>query len=96
MNFNSLVIKQKQTNKNIYEDWVSKLNCKTEYFVPYDGHQNCLDKTQIIGIIGDKIKETGKSLNNCNYLKNYCNSHRSDGSAILNSPNPIESQAIAT
>ena len=81
MNFNSLVIKQKQTNKNIYEDY---------------GHQNCLDKTLIIGIIGDKIKETGKSLNNCNYLKNYCNSHRSDGSAILNSPNPIESQAIAT
>ena len=25
--------------------WVSKLNCKTEFFVPYSRHQNCLDKS---------------------------------------------------
>ena len=43
MNSNSLVNEQKQTNKQ-NEDWVSKLNCKTEFFVPYNGHQNCLNK----------------------------------------------------
>ena len=40
MNSNSLVIKQKQKQANkqtpnkiyIYEDWVSKLNCKIEFF----------------------------------------------------------------
>ena len=47
MNSNSLVIKQKQkqTIKRKYEDWSSKLNCKIEFFVPYNGHQNCLDKS---------------------------------------------------
>ena len=47
MNSNRLVNKQKQnkqTNKNIYEDWVSKLNYKILFFVPYSRHQNCLDK----------------------------------------------------
>ena len=24
-----------------------KFNCKVEYFVPYNGHQNCLDKSQL-------------------------------------------------
>ena len=49
MNSNGLVItqKQKQTyNKTyIYDDWVSKPNCKIEFFVPRKGHQNCLDKS---------------------------------------------------
>ena len=49
MNSNSLVIKekQKQTIKRKYEDWSSKPNCKIEFFVPYNGHQNCLDKSLI-------------------------------------------------
>ena len=48
MNSNSWVIKQKQKQtKYIYidEDWVSKLNCKIEFFVPYNDHQNCLNKS---------------------------------------------------
>ena len=49
MNSNSLVIKQKQqSNKQpneIQEDWVSKLNFKIEFFVLYNRHQNCLDKS---------------------------------------------------
>ena len=24
-----------------------KFNCKVEFFVPYNGHQNCLDKSQL-------------------------------------------------
>ena len=45
MNSNSLIDKQKQkqTNKQ-NEDWVSKLNCKIEFSVSFNGHQNCLDK----------------------------------------------------
>ena len=50
MNSNNLVIKQKQkqTNKQaiyIDEDWVSKLSYKIEFFVLYNGHQNCLHKS---------------------------------------------------
>ena len=45
MNFNSLINKQKQKQtKKQSEVWVSKLNCKIEFFVPYNEHQNCLDK----------------------------------------------------
>ena len=42
MNSNSLAIKQKQkqTDPNkIYEDWASKLSCKTEFLVLYNRHQ---------------------------------------------------------
>ena len=45
MNSNSLEIKQKQkqTNLNkVYEDWVSKLNCKIEFLVLYNRHQNSM------------------------------------------------------
>ena len=51
MNSNSLVKKQKtkKTQKKQNEDWVLKLNCKTEFFVPYNGHQNCIK----IGWIAD-------------------------------------------
>ena len=44
MNSNPLVKKQKQkqTNKQ-NEDWVLKFSCKIEFFVPYNGHHNCLD-----------------------------------------------------
>ena len=50
MDSNSLVNKRKtkRTNKQrkIYnEDWVAKLNCKIEFFVPCNGHQNCLNKS---------------------------------------------------
>ena len=40
MNFNSLVIRQKQLNKpkHIYEDCVSKLNCKIEFSVLDNRH----------------------------------------------------------
>ena len=41
MNFNILVNKQN-------DDRVSKLNCKIEFFVPYNGHQNCLDKYLLV------------------------------------------------
>ena len=43
-NYNSFVIqqKQKQTNKNIYDDWVSKLSCKIKFFVSYNGHKAAL------------------------------------------------------
>ena len=45
VNSNSLGNKQKQKQKNKQnEDWVSKLNCKIEFFVQYNRHQNCLDK----------------------------------------------------
>ena len=48
VNSNSLVVKQKQKQtykqKGIYKEWVLKLNCKIEFFVRYNGHQNCLDK----------------------------------------------------
>ena len=49
MNFNKLVIKQKQKQtktqtKYIYEDCVSKLNCEIAISVPYNWHQNCLGK----------------------------------------------------
>ena len=56
MNSNSLVIKQKQKQKikqkYIFEAWVSKLDCRIEFFVRYHEHQNCLDKslgTQLYG-----------------------------------------------
>ena len=53
MDSNSLVNKRKkkkneQTNKGKYiynEDWVARLNCKIEFFVPCDGHQNCFNKS---------------------------------------------------
>ena len=45
MNSDSLVITQKkQTNKNIFVK-VSNFSCKIEFFVSYNGHQNCLDKS---------------------------------------------------
>ena len=31
-----------------YEDWVRKLNLKIEFFVPSNGHQNCLVKSLYI------------------------------------------------
>ena len=47
MNSNSLVNKQKlkQTKTNKYEDWVLKLTYKIQFFVLYNGRQNCLDKS---------------------------------------------------
>ena len=35
--------------KYIYigKDWASKLNCKIEFLVPYNRHQNCLDKSML-------------------------------------------------
>ena len=42
MNYNSLVIQEKQNKqKYIYEE----LNYKIEFFPPYNRHQNCLDKS---------------------------------------------------
>ena len=47
MNSNSWETKQKQNKQKIYidEDWVLKLNWKIEFFVLYNGHQNCFDKS---------------------------------------------------
>ena len=47
---NSLVIKQNtnkhiNNQKHIYQDWVTKLNCNIEFFLPHNRHQNCLDKS---------------------------------------------------
>ena len=44
--FESLVLQifKVATYKNIYEDWVSKLNCKIEFLVLYNAHQNYLHK----------------------------------------------------
>ena len=49
MNSNSLINKQKQkqTNKQ-NEDSVSKLNCKIEFSVSFNGHQNCLDNKYLM------------------------------------------------
>ena len=53
---NSLVLRQnKQTKKQqqifVCKYWVSKLNYKIEFFVPYKGHQNCLDKSLIWDVV---------------------------------------------
>ena len=44
-NCNSLVFKHKQKQRKISKNCVSKLNCKIELFEPFNGHQNCLDKS---------------------------------------------------
>ena len=31
--------RNKQTKSYTYEDWVSKLTCKIQFFVPFNGHQ---------------------------------------------------------
>ena len=49
MNSNTQFKKQKKKQKKQNEDWVLKLNCKIEFFVPYNGHQNCIK----IGWIAD-------------------------------------------
>ena len=48
MNSNNLIIKQKQkqTNKQkLYMKIEFQLNCKIKFFVPYNKHHNCLDKS---------------------------------------------------
>ena len=43
MNFNSLVVKQKQTTKNTYMK--IEFQNSLEFFVAQNGHKNCLDKS---------------------------------------------------
>ena len=90
MNSSCLVIKQKQkqTNKQkiLSEDWVSKLNCKIECFVPNKGYQNCLNKSLLsptflnTGITGETFQQSFLNLFKPQFLLKFILRGRYSGS----------------